>query len=134
MASGSRDKSPISLNSTAAVWSISEKEKPDRASVDRLGNEFLIGNGFVGLRGALDEYGPAEKVACIPTGIYDQRPGKWREPVSLPAGGIVEIKVKPEETDMPHSVSSLWVFRVTMDRPSGVDADAFWLRRAGCGP
>ena len=78
---------------SAAVWSISEKEKPDRASVDRLGNEFLIGNGFVGLRGALDEYGPAEKVACIPTGIYDQRPGKWREPVNLPNALFVRVSV-----------------------------------------
>jgi trehalose/maltose hydrolase-like predicted phosphorylase len=61
-----------------------DRQKPTRESADQLGNKFLIGNGFVGVRGTLDEYGQAEKVACIPTGIYDQYPGKWREPINLP--------------------------------------------------
>jgi hypothetical protein len=38
---------------------------------------------------------------------------KWRDPLPLPAGQPVTITVTPEETDMPHSVSSLWVFRIT---------------------
>jgi len=65
-------------------WSLSDTQKPTSESADQLGNKFLIGNGFVGVRGTLDEYGKAEKVACIPTGIYDQYPGKWREPINLP--------------------------------------------------
>ena len=65
-------------------WSLSDCQKPKREAADQLGNKFLIGNGFVGVRGTLDEYGKAEKVACIPTGIYDQHPGKWREPINLP--------------------------------------------------
>jgi len=65
-------------------WILSDTQKPTRDSADQLGNKFLIGNGFVGVRGTLDEYGQAEKVACIPTGIYDQYPGKWREPINLP--------------------------------------------------
>ena len=65
-------------------WSLWDTQKPTRESADQLGNKFLIGNGFVGVRGTLDEYGQAEKVACIPTGIYDQHPGKWREPINLP--------------------------------------------------
>jgi nigerose phosphorylase len=69
---------------TSASWSLSDTQKPTRESADQLGNKFLIGNGFVGVRGTLDEYGQAEKVACIPTGIYDQYPGKWREPINLP--------------------------------------------------
>src|SRR5258708_15200074 len=65
-------------------WSLRDTQKPTREAADQLGNKFLIGNGFVGVRGTLDEYGQAEKVACIPTGIYDQYPGKWREPINLP--------------------------------------------------
>ncbi len=68
----------------SAQWSLSDTQKPTRELADQLGNKFLIGNGFVGVRGTLDEYGQAEKVACIPTGIYDQYPGKWREPINLP--------------------------------------------------
>ncbi len=66
------------------LWSIADTQKPTREAADQLGNKFLLGNGFVGVRGTLDEYGQAEKVACIPTGIYDQYPGKWREPINLP--------------------------------------------------
>jgi len=65
-------------------WSLWDTQKPTRQSADQLGNKFLIGNGFVGVRGTLDEYGQSQKVACIPTGIYDQQPGKWREPINLP--------------------------------------------------
>jgi trehalose/maltose hydrolase-like predicted phosphorylase len=71
------------MNSNAK-WSLTDRQKPARELADQLGNRFLIGNGFVGVRGTLDEYAKAEKVACIPTGIYDQYPGKWREPINLP--------------------------------------------------
>jgi trehalose/maltose hydrolase-like predicted phosphorylase len=76
-----------------AEWSLSDTQKPTRQSADQLGNEFLIGNGFVGVRGTLDEYGQAEKVACIPTGIYDQHPGKWREPINLPNPLFLQVTV-----------------------------------------
>src|SRR5688572_28096504 len=65
-------------------WSLSDAQKPTREAAAQLGNKYLLGNGFVGVRGTLDEYGKAEKVACIPSGIYDQHPGKWREPINLP--------------------------------------------------
>ena len=73
-------------------WSLSDSQKPTRESAGELGNRFLIGNGFVGVRGTLDEYGQAEKVACIPTGIYDQHPGKWREPINLPNPLFLQVK------------------------------------------
>jgi nigerose phosphorylase len=67
-----------------AQWSVRETHKPAAELAEHLGNKLLIGNGFLGVRGTLDEYGRAEKVACIPTGLYDQQPGKWREPVNAP--------------------------------------------------
>ena len=76
-----------------AEWSLSDTQKPTRESADQLGNKFLISNGFVGVRGTLDEYGQAEKVACIPTGIYDQHPGKWREPINLPNPLFLQVTV-----------------------------------------
>ena len=78
----------------AAQWSLSDTQKPTPQSADQLGNKFLIGNGFVGVRGTLDEYGQAEKAACIPTGIYDQYPGKWREPINLPNPLFLQLSVQ----------------------------------------
>jgi len=77
-----------------AKWTIADTHKPTRETADQLGNKFLIGNGFVGVRGTLDEYGQAEKVACIPTGIYDQYPGKWREPINLPNPLFFQVSVR----------------------------------------
>lgn len=70
--------------SAQSSWSLWDTQKPTREAADQLGNKYLLGNGFVGVRGTLDEYGKDEKVACIPSGIYDQYPGKWREPINLP--------------------------------------------------
>ncbi len=41
----------------------------------------------------------------------------WRAPADLPYDAPFVIDVQPKETDMPHSVSSLWVWRLTTDRP-----------------
>lgn len=42
----------------------------------------------------------------------------WRDAGNLAYGTAAEIKVEAKETDMPHSVLSLWVFRITTDNPS----------------
>lgn len=76
-----------------AHWTIGDARKPTRELAEALGNKFLLGNGFVGIRGTLDEYGQAEKTACIPTGLYDQQPGKWREPVNLPNPLLLQISI-----------------------------------------
>jgi nigerose phosphorylase len=89
--------------SDAARWSISDARKPTRELAELFGNKFLLGNGFVGVRGALDEYGRAEKTACIPTGLYDQQPGKWREPVNLPNPLFVQVSIGGKAL---HSVDS----------------------------
>src|SRR5581483_1037118 len=42
----------------------------------------------------------------------------WRDAADLALGVPLKINVLPKETDMPHSVLSLWVFRLTTDNPS----------------
>ena len=76
-----------------ARWTLSDARKPTQELAEALGNKFLLGNGFVGVRGTLDEYRQTEKTACIPTGLYDQQPGKWREPVNLPNPLFLQISV-----------------------------------------
>jgi nigerose phosphorylase len=110
-------------------WTVRDTQKPDAALAEHLGNKLLLGNGFVGVRGTLDEYGRAEKVAIIPAGLYDQQPGKWREPVNLPnplflqvssAGTALHAMSTPTEShlhglDLRRGVS----FRETVFLPDG---------------
>ncbi len=50
------------------------------------GNRFMLGNGYMGLRGTLEEFGKDQLAGCMLNGVYDQVPGKWREPVNAPNG------------------------------------------------
>lgn len=42
----------------------------------------------------------------------------WRDAGELASGTPLKITVLPKESDMPHSVLSLWVFRITTENPS----------------
>jgi nigerose phosphorylase len=56
------------------------------------GSRFLLGNGYLGYRGTLEEHGAEEQAGCILNGVYDQAPGKWREPVNAPNGLYTRIR------------------------------------------
>lgn len=56
------------------------------------GNRFMLGNGYLGYRGTLEEFGSEEQVGCMLNGVYDQAPGKWREPVNAPNGFYTRIE------------------------------------------
>lgn len=43
------------------------------------GNRFLLGNGYLGYRGTLDEFGANECAGLNVAGVYDGVKGKWRE-------------------------------------------------------
>lgn len=45
---------------------------------------------------------------------------EWREPIPVTYGTPVELSVDAKETDMPHSVLSLWVFRITTDQTASM--------------
>ena len=48
------------------------------------GNMFLIGNGHIGYRGTLEEFGKDLNVSYNVIGLYDQFENKWRESVNMP--------------------------------------------------
>lgn len=56
------------------------------------GNRFMLGNGYLGYRGTLEECGKDQQAGCMLNGIYDQAPGKWREPVNAPNGCFTRIE------------------------------------------
>ena len=58
----------------------------DASSAELHGSKFLLGNGYVGYRGTLDEYGKASQVAVTVAGLYDKAGDAWREPVNAPNG------------------------------------------------
>lgn len=56
------------------------------ANVELNGSKFLLGNGYMGYRGTLEEYTAKEQVACTLAGVYDRAGQAWREPVNAPNG------------------------------------------------
>ena len=54
----------------------------DKEKIVENGNRFLIGNGYLGYRGTLDEFGAGECVGLNIAGLYDGVKGKWRETVN----------------------------------------------------
>jgi nigerose phosphorylase len=50
------------------------------------GSKFLLGNGYVGYRGTLEEYRKERQVAVTVAGLYDKVGDAWREPVNAPNG------------------------------------------------
>ena len=72
-------------------FEVSEQGTLDAQAVDRLGNKLLIGNGYLGYRGTLEEFDREQKTATIVSGLYDKVGDAWREPVNLPNGLFVEI-------------------------------------------
>ncbi|MCL2003663.1 MAG: glycoside hydrolase family 65 protein [Oscillospiraceae bacterium] len=64
------------------------------------GNRFLIGNGYMGYRGTMDEWGRGEMAAVNLAGVYDQNGDQWREPVNAPNGLFAKLSVNGEELSL----------------------------------
>ncbi|MBK1811744.1 glycoside hydrolase family 65 protein [Clostridium sp. YIM B02505] len=66
-------------------WTLKESDFNRENSITN-GNKFIIGNGYMGYRGTLEEYTKEDLAACNLSGLYDQVEGKWRETVNAPNG------------------------------------------------
>ncbi len=64
-------------------WQIKETGFDPRRNEDN-GNRFLIGNGYMGVRGTLEEFTKEQLVAINLSGIYDKVGDGWREPLNAP--------------------------------------------------
>lgn len=72
------------------LWSISENGY-SAAKTDVLGSKLLIGNGYMGYRGTLEEHEAGALVACTLAGLYDRKGDAWREPVNAPNGLFARV-------------------------------------------
>uniref|UniRef100_UPI0040569170 glycosyl hydrolase family 65 protein n=1 Tax=Acetatifactor sp. TaxID=1872090 RepID=UPI0040569170 len=80
-------------------WTIRE-EGYEEQNAPTLGNRYLVGNGYLGIRGALEEY-EADKLPAINlAGIYDRSSG-WREPINLPNGCFSYLRIDGETYKLP---------------------------------
>ena len=64
-------------------WII-KKESFESCDVEMNGSKFLIGNGYMGYRGTMEEYSEDELVAVNIAGLFDKNEDKWRESVNAP--------------------------------------------------
>ncbi|MNO24142.1 Nigerose phosphorylase [compost metagenome] len=58
----------------------------DKARIITNGNKYMTGNGYMGYRGTLEEFGKEQLAAVTLAGVYDQAGERWREPVNAPNG------------------------------------------------
>lgn len=80
------------MSASGHDWSVlSEGWSPE--NVAHHGNLFLLGNGHMGYRGTLEEFGPDEKVGILLPGLYDRVGSAWREPVNAPNGLYTRVAV-----------------------------------------
>lgn len=65
------------------------------------GNRFLIGNGYFGIRGTLEEYTKEQMCAVNMAGIYERAGSAWRETVNAPNPLHTYVKVNGKNTHFP---------------------------------
>lgn len=65
------------------------------------GNKFLIGNGYFGIRGTMEEYEKDGLPAINLAGVYDQVGDKWRESVNAPYALYTYIEIDGKTYRLP---------------------------------
>ncbi len=73
----------------------------DEKAIPRLGNKFLTGNGYLGLRGVPEECGKEHLPAVNMAGIYDRVGGAWRESVNAPNPLYTRLSVNGGSVTLP---------------------------------
>ena len=74
------------------AWSL-EKRGYDPESVVGDGNRFLIANGYMGVRGTVEEADSRSCPAVNLAGVYDRFEDRWREPVNAPNPLFIRLRL-----------------------------------------
>ncbi|MDF2484130.1 MAG: Kojibiose phosphorylase [Herbinix sp.] len=110
-------------------WRI-EEEGFDQERISSHGNKFLVGNGYLGLRGTLPEYEKEEYVAVNLAGIYDQVGEGWREPLNAPNGLYTFVEVNNVEYRLPEVEPD--THKISLDYRHGIfERSTTWMTTAG---
>ena len=76
-------------------WNL-QIESLDEEQLVHYGSNLLCGNGYLGYRGTLEEWGKEQYQACVITDTYDMADGKWRELSNSPNALTTEVMVAGE--------------------------------------
>lgn len=71
--------------------------------IPSLGNRMLAGNGYLGVRGTLEEHSKAELAAVNLAGIYDRFGDGWREPLNAPHPFSLRLYENGAPLALPHT-------------------------------
>ncbi len=108
------------------VWRITREGCEPENAADN-GNRFLIGNGFVGVRGTLEEYRADKQAAVTLAGVYDRAQNQtWREPVNAPNG--LYARLENAGNIVKHS-QSLDILRGVHSRDTRYERAALYIER-----
>ena len=83
-------------------WKITESSFI-KEQIPHLGNKYLIGNGYFGVRGTMEEYEKDNMPAVNMAGIYDKVGDAWRESVNAPNPFFTYIKINGKKIALPES-------------------------------
>ena len=82
------------------LWGI-EKNGFDITDIEKHGSKFLLGNGFMGYRGTMEEYSAEQLVAVNLAGFFDlAENSNWRESVNAPNPLYTVVSVDGTELDL----------------------------------
>ena len=73
-----------------------EKNNFEPTDVELNGSKFLLGNGYMGYRGTMEEYSADELVAVNLAGLFDKNGDRWRESVNVPNPLFTVLSYKGE--------------------------------------
>ncbi len=82
-------------------WEISQTGFDEEMIPDN-GNRFLTGNGYLGVRGTLEEHGKQHLAAVNLAGIYHCAGGGCREPLNAPNPFFTYALAGGERLALPH--------------------------------
>lgn len=97
-------------------WKIEENEFL-KSDIEQNGSRYLIGNGYMGYRGTLEEFGKNELVALNMAGIFDKNGDLWRESVNAPNPFFVKTYLG--DTDLSVLSGDISEHRQTLDISCG---------------
>ena len=78
------------------AWNL-QIEKLKEEQLVHYGSNLLCGNGYLGYRGTLEEWGKEQYQACVITDTYDLADGKWRELSNSPNALKTEVIIDGEK-------------------------------------
>lgn len=86
---------------------------PDK--IPDFGNKYFTGNGYLGVRGTMEEYGKEQMAAVNLSGIYDRHGSAWREPLNAPNPLFVRVAADGTDYSLPKKEPAFHLQRLEPD-------------------